>query len=65
VTDDGRRVGTIRRVHDGRATVRRADDEGLAESLLELLGRRDDGDDEIRDGHVDRVENDRIYLHRP
>jgi hypothetical protein len=66
VTYEGRRIGTIRTVHDGRATVRRADDDGLTETLLEFLGWSDDEeeDDAIRDEHVDRVENGRVYLHR-
>jgi hypothetical protein len=67
VTYEGQRIGTIWRVHDGRATVRRAEDDdgGLSEKVLEFLGwSDDDDDDEIRDEHVDRVENGRVHLNR-
>jgi hypothetical protein len=63
VTSDGTRVGTIDRVDDDRATVDRDDDESLTDKVKDMLGWGDDDDsNEIRDEHVDRREDDQVYL---
>ena len=61
VTSDGTRVGTINQVNDDRATVDRDDGESLTDKVKDMLGWGDD-DNEIRDEHVDRREDDRVYL---
>lgn len=61
VTSEGTRVGTVNRVDDGRATVDR-DDESLTDKIKDMLGWDDDDSNEIRDEHVDRREDDRVYL---
>lgn len=62
VTSEGTRVGTVNRVDEGRARVDRGDDESLTDKIKNMLGWENDDDDEIRDEHVDRREDDRIYL---
>ena len=71
-------VGTIGTVRRDRATVTRTEDhDSLTEEVKDLLGWDDaddegdgDGDDgeptrEIRPEHVDRYEDDGIYLRSP
>ena len=63
VTSEGTRVGTVNRVDEGRARVDRGDDdESLTDKIRDMLGWENDDDNEIRDEHVDRREDDRIYL---
>ena len=62
VTAEGNRIGTIDRVDEGRATVDRDDGESLTDRIKDMLGWDDDDADEIRDEHVDRREDDRVYL---
>ena len=66
VTDDDRRVGTVSRVDDGRAYVERDDDdEGLTDKIKSWLDWGDDEDEhELRDDHVDRIDDDRVRLRR-
>jgi hypothetical protein len=63
VTSEGNRIGTIDRVEGGRARVDRDDDgEGLTDKIKDMLGWDDEDSNEISDEHVDRREDDRIYL---
>lgn len=62
VTSDGTRVGTINQVNDDRATVDRNEGESLTDKIKGMLGWDDDDANEIRDEHVDRREDDRVYL---
>lgn len=62
VTSDGTRVGTINQVNDDRATVDRNEGESLTDKIKDMLGWDDDDANEIRDEHVDRREDDRVYL---
>ena len=65
VTPDGTRVGSIHRVEDEkRARVRRhEDDESLTDKVKEMLGWDDNHDEhELSDEHVDRRDDDRVYL---
>lgn len=62
VTSDGTRVGTINQVDDDRATVDRNEGESLTDKIKDMLGWDDDDANEIRDEHVDRREDDRVYL---
>lgn len=59
-------VGTIGTVRRDRATVTRTEDhDSLTEEVKELLGWGDDDDEstrEIRREHVDRYEDDGVYL---
>jgi hypothetical protein len=63
-TSEGRQVGTVRDVEDERATVDRSDDdEGLTEEIKDMLGWNDEDDShELRREHVDRYEDNRLYL---
>lgn len=64
VTSDGRQIGTVRDVEEDRATVDRSDDdESLTEEIKDMLGWGDDDEShEIRREHVDRYEDNRLYL---
>lgn len=64
VTPEGRQIGTVRDVERDRATVDRSDDdESLTEEIKEMLGWDDDDEEhEIREEHVDRHEDNRLYL---
>lgn len=68
VMPDGTRVGRIHRVEDeNRARVRRHDDDdddqSLTDKIKDMLGWDDDDDEhELSDEHVDRRDDDRIYL---
>lgn len=64
VTHDGTRVGTVDRVEEGRARVkRRDDDESLTDKVKDMLGWDDDDDNrEIRGEHVHESTDDRIRL---
>lgn len=62
MTSDGTRVGTINQVNDDRATVDRNEGESLTDKIKDMLGWDDDDANEIRDEHVDRREDDRVYL---
>jgi len=62
VTPEGDRVGTIDRVDDDRAEIQRDQDADLTDKVKNMLGWDDDDQNEIRDEHVDRTEDDRVYL---
>lgn len=64
VTAEGRTIGTVRTVDQDKATVDRADDhESLTEEIKDMLGWDDDDDEhELRREHVDRHEDNRLYL---
>lgn len=64
VTSDGNRVGRISDVNQGRAQVETNDDDGgLTDKIKDMLDWGDDDDDhELRSEHVDRHEDDRVYL---
>lgn len=68
VAPAGITVGTIGTIdpEQGRATVERTEEhDSLTDEIKEWLGWGDDDDDEpreIRPGHVDRYEDDRVYL---
>lgn len=61
-TATGDRIGTIRDVHDDRATVDRDDDESLTDKVKDMLGWGDDDTYELRDEHVDEEREGKIYL---
>jgi hypothetical protein len=66
-TSAGDRVGTIGDTRGDSATVRRdgSDDDGVFESVKEMLGWSDDEDEhELRSEDVDRYENDGVYLRK-
>lgn len=63
VTSEGTRIGKIRDVNDDRATVDRSDDdEGLTDKIKDMLGWGDDDSNEIRNEHVDSVNDDEVRL---
>lgn len=67
VTDEDRRVGTVSRVDDGRAYVEHDDndDEGLTDKVKSWLGWDDDSNEhELRNDHVDRIDDDHVRLRR-
>lgn len=65
VTSDGQRIGRVRDVDNDRATVERSDDdESLTDEIKELLGWSDDDEDhELQRDHVDRYDDEEMYLH--
>ncbi|WP_435344316.1 hypothetical protein [Haloarchaeobius sp. HRN-SO-5] len=64
VTSEGHHVGTIDSVHDDRATVDRDDDEGLTDKVKDMLGWGDDDSNQIRNDHVDTIDDDEVRLRR-
>ena len=64
VTSEGHTIGTIRDVEQDRATVDRTDDhDSLTDKIKDMLGWNDsDESHELRRDHVDRYEDDRVYL---
>ncbi|MFC6826827.1 hypothetical protein [Halopelagius fulvigenes] len=64
VTSEGRTVGRVRDVDDDRATIDRSDDdESLTDEIKDMLGWGDDDDShELHRDHVEREEDDRLYL---
>lgn len=67
VTSDGHTVGRVRDVDDDRATIDRSDDDdqSLTDEIKDMLGWGDDDDShELHRDHVEREENDRLYLRR-
>lgn len=63
VTHEGDTVGTVRDVEADRATVDRDDDESLTDEIKDMLGWGDDDDaHELRRDHVDREDDDTLYL---
>lgn len=65
VTAEGNRIGTVRDVNDGRATVDRDQDADLTDKIKDLVGWGDDDDsNELQGDHVDSYEDDRVRLRR-
>jgi hypothetical protein len=70
VTHEGTRVGHVKRIDgENRATVERTDDDddgGLTEKIKDMLGWSDNEseDDQLQSEHVDKSEDDRLYLRR-
>ena len=66
VTADGQQFAAIKDVNEdeGHATVEQHDDADLTDKLSNLLGWDDDNESErkIRNEHIDRREDDKIYL---
>ncbi|RDI71597.1 hypothetical protein [Halopelagius longus] len=64
VTSDGHTVGRVRDVNEDRATIDRSDDDdGLTDKVKDMLGWSDDDDShELRREHIDREEDDRLFL---
>lgn len=63
MTSDGRDIGKVRTVKDGRATIEQADEESLSEEVLDMLGWDDTDDTHELDGeHVSRRDDDGIHL---
>lgn len=64
ITSDGKSIGTVRDVKGDRATVDRTDDnDSLTDEIKELLGWDDDDEShELRQEHVDRYDDDQLYL---
>lgn len=65
VTAEGDRIGTVRDVNGGRATVERDQDKDLTDKIKDLLGWDDDESNELRNEHVDSYGDDEIQLRRP
>ncbi|WP_306053909.1 PRC-barrel domain containing protein [Natronococcus wangiae] len=64
VTAEGNRIGTIRDVNEGRATVDRDSDQDLTDKVKDLLGWDNDESNELRSEHVDTYD-DEVQLRRP
>lgn len=64
VTAEGDRIGTVRDVNDGRATVDRDQDTDLTDKIKDLVGWGDDDSNELHSDHVDSYEDDRVRLRR-
>ncbi|WP_440007305.1 hypothetical protein [Halomicrococcus sp. SG-WS-1] len=63
VTSDGTRIGRVTNVNDGNARVDRDDDADLTDKVKSMLGWGDSDDShEVRNEHVDRIDDDRIHL---
>ncbi|MBX0295330.1 hypothetical protein [Haloarcula nitratireducens] len=62
VTANGNRIGSIRNVDDDRATVDRDDDGGLTDKIKDMLGWGDDDSNEVRNEHVDSINDDEVRL---
>ncbi|QLG26409.1 hypothetical protein HUG10_02130 [Halorarum halophilum] len=62
VTSEGNRIGTIDDVNDDRATVKRDRDKSLTDKVKDMLGWDDDDSNEIRNEHVDTVNDDEVRL---
>ncbi|WP_135305289.1 hypothetical protein [Haloarcula amylovorans] len=64
VTADGNRIGTVRNVDNDRATVDRDhdDDDGLTDKIKDMLGWGDDDSNEVRNEHVDSINDDEVRL---
>lgn len=65
VTAEGSRIGTVRDVNEGRATVDRDTDQGLTEKIKDWLSWDDDESNELRSDHVDSYSDDEVRLRRP
>lgn len=65
VTSDGTRIGTIRDVNEGRATVERDSGQDLTDKVKDLLGWGDDESNELRSEHVDSHRDDEVRLRGP
>lgn len=65
VTSDGTRIGTIRDVNEGRATVERDSEQDLTDKVKDLLGWGDDESNELRSEHVDSHRDDEVRLRGP
>ena len=64
VTSEGDTIGTVRDVDQERATVHRTEDhDSLTDEIKDMLGWDDDDEShELRREHVDRDEDNRLYL---
>lgn len=66
VTPEGRTIGTVRDVDRDRdrATIDRSDDhDSLTDEIKDMLGWDDDDEEhEVRGEHIDRSEDNRLYL---
>lgn len=62
VTSEGNRIGTINDVNDDRATVKRDKDKSLTDKVKDMLGWDDDDSNEIRNEHVDTVNDNEVRL---
>lgn len=62
VTAEGNRIGTVRDVNEGRATVERDPDRDLTDKIKDLLGWDDDESNELRSDHVDSYGDDEVRL---
>lgn len=65
VTAEGDRIGTVRDVNEGRATVDRDQDQSLTDKVKDLLGWDDDESNELQSNHVDTYDDDQVRLRRP
>lgn len=65
VTREGDRIGTVRDVNEGRATVERDDDQDLTDKVKDMLGWGDDESNELRSDHVESYDDDEIRLRNP
>lgn len=64
VTSEGDRIGTINDVNDDRATVKRDKDRSLTDKVKDMLGWGDDDSNEIRNEHVDSVNDNEVRLRK-
>ena len=63
VTSEGTQVGRVTNVTDGNARVERDDDADLTDKVKSMLGWNDSDDShEVRNEHVDRIDDNRVHL---
>ncbi|AUV83494.1 hypothetical protein C2R22_19115 [Salinigranum rubrum] len=62
VTAEGHHVGSVQTIDGARARVDRSESDSLTDKIKGMLGWDDDDANEIRDEHVDRSDEDHIYL---
>lgn len=65
VTSEGDRIGRVRDVNEGRATVERDTNRDLTDKVKDMLGWGDDDSNELRSEHVDTYDDDEIRLRSP
>lgn len=65
VTSEGDRIGTVRDVNEGRATVERDQDQDLTDKVKDMLGWGDDESNELRGEHVDSYDENEVRLRGP
>ncbi len=62
VTAEGHHVGSVQSIDGTRARVDRSEGDSLTDKIKGMLGWDDDDANEIRDEHVDRSDEEQVYL---